>query len=102
MRPDSDDDDLLEEPLTDAMVGSAAGLGASVLAELLLDMTQATTKLAVLLAEADEEEFRLIRGRLMAYLALTQQLPSSPMRRATMGFKVNAKEKATKKSRKNK
>jgi hypothetical protein len=69
----------------------------SVLSELLVDMMCAVTKLTVLLAEADEDEFKLVQARLNAFRSMVDSLPEKPtVPKKVVGFKAKSKKRAKK------
>lgn len=96
-------DDGCEEDVDDAvepLPGGVAGSGGpDELASLLLEMTCAATKAAVLLAEADDEDWKSVGGRLATFLLLVQQFPTSPRPRRRVGFQVKTKTKPKSKRR---
>jgi len=85
---DFEDDDETQNTPTDSHVGSSGG---EVLAELLIQSIAAVTTMAVLLSEADEDEWRTIYPRYATFLSIVEQLPREPRPRRRVGFRVRAK-----------
>jgi hypothetical protein len=85
-----EDDDDFEESV-EALSGAADGVGPPPLAELLLTMTSMAVRATVLLCEADEAEFELIRHRLAVVQKCVADLPTEPTRkrksRRRVGFR---------------
>ncbi len=63
------------------------------LAELLLDLTTMTHRLGVLLGEADDDEFKSVRSRFVAFATAVRALPTAAVPRKQIGFKVATKKK---------
>lgn len=81
---EDEDDDRPVEPLH----GGASATMTTDLADLLLDLVTSTTRVGVLLAEADEETYRLVGGRLEAFLGVVENLPTDPAPRRKLGFQT--------------
>ena len=82
-KPSADDD---EDAPVETESGGASGGGGSDLAELLLDLTCATVKAAIMLAEADRETWDQCAGRMGALRSAIASLPSKPPPRKRVGF----------------
>ena len=74
-----------------ALVGGASGDSGGELSALVLEMSCATVKLATLLQEADEREWRAVQPRLKTLRSLLGQLPDKPAPRRAVGFKLKAR-----------
>lgn len=92
-----DDEFLYEDEQMDVLVGSVQSAGDhSALADLLLELTSASTKVAILMSELDEDEYRGIAPRLVAFLSMVQQIPTTARRRRKIGFKPSSPSAKTK------
>jgi hypothetical protein len=82
---DADEDEV---PVT-ALSGTPAAASGAVdqLADLLLELTLATLKAAVLLSEADENEWAVVSGRLHVFKTALNNLPDHPRPAKKIGFK---------------
>jgi hypothetical protein len=81
-------------------MGSASPAGgADVVGDALLELYAAVMKLAVLVAEADEDEFRVIAPRLALLKAAVGCLPTAPAPRKRMGFQPPPPKRARKAKR---
>lgn len=87
---DDDWDDEDETPLEPTQPHAASAETAPV-NDLLLELITALPRLAVLLSEADEAEFKAAAPRLKAFLALVDAVPRQPTAGKVMGFKAPAK-----------
>lgn len=100
MTPHDEDDDWEDDPPVEVAYQSVvAGEAPSVLADLLLDLTTHTARLAVLLSEADEDEWKGFAHRYHAFLQVVQALPLEPKPRRRVGFKAVARAGRKAKSR---
>lgn len=70
--------------------------------DLLLELTTYTTRLRVLLTEAEEDEFRAALPRFKGFIEEVERLPAEPQRRRRIGFQAPPPKpvKATKKTKK--
>ena len=84
-KPSADDDEDEDAPV-ETESGGASGGGGSDIAELLLDLTCATVKAAIMLAEADRETWDQCAGRMGALRSAIASLPSKPPPRKRVGF----------------
>lgn len=80
-------DDGDDEP-QELAPGGVQVAGDSPLPDLLLSLITDSTRLAVLLGEATEEEWRAARGRLAAFLGVVDALPRHPPKRRRLGFEA--------------
>lgn len=93
--PDDDDwDDIPEFIATPAH--ALPPEGPTVLSDLLLELTTHTSRLRVLLSEAEEDEFKAALPRFRSFIEEVSRLPQGPTRRKPMGFTVEAKKKPKK------
>jgi hypothetical protein len=91
--------DETEDAPVEALSGSVAGSGgADELSGLLLELTVAAVKAAVLLSEADEDDWRAVSGRLNSFLSVVEGLPTSPRPRRRVGFTYRGKNKKRRKT----
>lgn len=91
MTDDYEDEDAPVEALPGAVAGSG---GPEELAAGLLEMAAQGLKIAVLLAEADEDDWRAISGRLDTFLGIVGQFPTKPKPRRRVGFQPPSKSKS--------
>jgi hypothetical protein len=99
---DEVDPDFVEDLLIDVALSHHAESpdGTQVLPDLLLDLTTMTARLNVLMAEAEEEEWKAAWPRLHAFLEQVGKLPTGPRARRPVGFRVREKERKTSKRKK--
>lgn len=84
-------DECEDEETLEALHGTVAGSGGpDELSALLLEMSALAFRAAVLLAEADDEDWKSIGGRLHAFMNVVQQFPSGPRPRRRVGFRTEA------------
>lgn len=86
-RGDDWDDDWVEVPV-ETISGSANGAPGNddPLADMILELCAATTKLHVFLSEANEEQWSTLLPRYLLLRALFQELPTSPRATRPVGF----------------
>jgi hypothetical protein len=81
-----DDDDFEDAPV-EALIGSVTPAGdTSDLGNVLLEMTGAAAKVAVLISELDEDEYRGIASRLAVFLSMVSRIPTTPRKKRRIGF----------------
>lgn len=91
-RPKAYEDD--DEPVTIGNGSVDAGnSGVEALGELILDLTLGMVKVRVLLEEADEDAWKVLKPRLDRFRDEIQRLPSAPRARRRIGFGPAAKVK---------
>lgn len=89
-----------EEPGVEPLPGSASlSGGPDALSELLLELTAGALRAAILLAEADNDDWQVVGGRLAAFRGIVEQFPTSPRARRRLGFRVEPKPKPKRKRR---
>lgn len=93
-RGTDDDPDSWDSSQTQALSGHTSEVGQGELGGLLLELTGATAKAAVLVAELDEAEYKAVSGRLNTFLNLVGQITSMrPKPSKIVGFKPKRKRK---------
>jgi hypothetical protein len=76
------------------MDGGVIVEGMSETGELLMEMTIQTVRLQIMMAEADEQEWKTFGPRYAAFVSAVGNLPRAPTPRRAMGFKAVRKVKA--------
>lgn len=86
------------EPAFDTLPAHVGGDQQTVVADLLLELTMATTRLRILLSEADEDEYKAVKPRMDAFIDELCRIPTDPRKRTTIGFKVQQHRKKRRRS----
>lgn len=77
--------------VVEALPGSPPqDIGSGALSDFVLELVSATTKLHVLLTEADEDGVRAVRARLDLFRRLVAELPTEPRPKRSIGFRLQA------------
>jgi hypothetical protein len=93
---DEEDDEVVVETVVQDMGSVSVAGNSDQLADLLLELVSAVVKLNVLLIEAPEDEFKIVRGRLVFFRRMVEDLPTRPSPKQAMGFKPPAGKKKRK------
>lgn len=80
LEPDDDAVEIIGAPT------ATPASGAEELAGALLGLSGEAAKLHILLAETDEDDFRVIRHRLAVFMSMVAGLPTSPRPKRRIGF----------------
>lgn len=99
-----DDEPEYEDSGNTALQGEAPSeVGQGELGALLLELTGATAKAAVLVAELNESEYKAVQGRLNTFLDLARQIESMrPKADKIVGFKREVRRSAKRSKRRTK
>lgn len=100
---DEDEEEFWEEKEevlipTDALANAPDG--PTMLADLLLELTAYTTRLRILLEEAEEGEFKAIVPRYQGFIDEVQRLPTQATKRTPIGFQAPEPKKTRKTAKK--
>lgn len=80
----------MEDPPVEPLTGSSSPSDSDrESSTLLLELCTGVARLHLLLAEADEGEYRAVRGRLIALEGLVGGLPKVPARSRKIGFRID-------------
>lgn len=86
------EEEEIEEAIEEIIMGGASASEGGELAPLLLEMISVTSKLAILLSETSEGEFKLIKPRLDSFILAVESLPRDSKIVKTLGFKQGNKQ----------
>ena len=91
-RVEIEEEEWVEDDSPEALLGTASqDVGNSELGVLLVQICSLLTQTLILLSEADEEEFRVVRNRLAAFFNLASQLKAVlPKPRRQVGFRLQS------------
>lgn len=85
-----EEEEWVEDDSPEPLIGTASqDVGNSEVGVLLVQICSLLTQTLILLSEADEEEFRIVRNRLVAFFNLSEQLKAVlPRPRRQVGFRL--------------